>query len=149
MTQRHFDFVERNVTEPLLRNETLGKCGGPKHNGKESANDSVFEFEKKRLRPQKYDRETMMKTLTAMQRVQEIRMDRAKRFYKKRMDKVKDDKTAYKRKMIEKHIGLVISKNAVRNKAELKNLALELIKKRRKKENREGLDHRGRKMVKL
>merc|ERR1719445_2582788 len=82
-----------------------------------------------------------------MQRVQEIRVDRAKLFYTKRMDSVKDEKNAYKRKIIEKHIGLVISKNAVKNKAELKNLALELIKKRRKRECREGLDHRGQPLV--
>merc|ERR1711957_70786 len=47
--------------------------------------DSTFEFEKRRNRPVKYDRELMGKTISAMQRVTEIRTRREARFHANRM----------------------------------------------------------------
>ena len=46
--------------------------------------DSTFEFEKRRNRPVKYDRDLMGTTLRAMKRVSQIRAAREKRFYDNR-----------------------------------------------------------------
>ncbi|PWN50827.1 hypothetical protein IE53DRAFT_386856 [Violaceomyces palustris] len=55
--------------------------------GKEMAIDSTLDFEKKRNVPVRYDRELVAATLTAMQRIQEIKTRREKAFYKARMAK--------------------------------------------------------------
>lgn len=47
--------------------------------------DSTFEFEKRRNRPVKYNRETMETTLRAMKKVSEIQSKRQDMFYKMRM----------------------------------------------------------------
>lgn len=47
--------------------------------------DSTFEFEKRRNRPIKYQRDVMEKTLLAMKRVNEIQRKRQEMFYKMRM----------------------------------------------------------------
>jgi len=49
------------------------------------AQDSTFEFEKRRHKPIKYDREIMTTTIRAMKRVAEIQKAREERFYDKRM----------------------------------------------------------------
>ena len=46
--------------------------------------DSTFEFERKRNRVIKYDRNIMMSTINAMKRVQEIRVKRQERFFQAR-----------------------------------------------------------------
>jgi len=107
-----------------------------KHNSKEASSDSVFQFERRRARPEKYDRETMIKTITAMKRIEEITIKRQKRYHKKRMDDSKEFVNQHKRRELERHIGTVISKNALKNKASLKKVAVQLIEKRRKRENR-------------
>eukprot|EP00163_Fabomonas_tropica_P000612 TRINITY_DN10395_c2_g1_i1.p1 TRINITY_DN10395_c2_g1~~TRINITY_DN10395_c2_g1_i1.p1 ORF type:complete len:161 (+),score=45.63 TRINITY_DN10395_c2_g1_i1:202-684(+) len=56
-----------------------------KANGKEMTLDSTLEFEKRRNRPTKYDRELMAKTVTAMKKVSQIKSAREKQFYEKRM----------------------------------------------------------------
>mmetsp|Transcript_9670 Transcript_9670/g.13994 ORF Transcript_9670/g.13994 Transcript_9670/m.13994 type:complete len:158 (-) Transcript_9670:418-891(-) len=53
--------------------------------GKELVIDSTFEFEKKRNRPVKYDREKMAVTLRAMKKVAEIKEKRERTFIKKRI----------------------------------------------------------------
>lgn len=47
--------------------------------------DSTFEFEKRRHKPIKYDREIMTSTIRAMKRVSEIQKAREARFYDKRI----------------------------------------------------------------
>lgn len=47
--------------------------------------DSTFEFEKRRNRPVRYNRELVGTTLQAMKRVTEIQTARAERFWEKRM----------------------------------------------------------------
>jgi large subunit ribosomal protein L24e len=51
-----------------------------KAHGKDMAVDSTFDFERRRHRPVKYDRELMGATLRAMKRVEEIRLAREARF---------------------------------------------------------------------
>lgn len=53
--------------------------------GKEMTVDSTFEFEKRRNRPVKYNRELMATTLRAMKRVVEIQEKRKEMFFKMRM----------------------------------------------------------------
>ncbi|EPQ27005.1 uncharacterized protein PFL1_05289 [Pseudozyma flocculosa PF-1] len=55
--------------------------------GKEMAVDTTLEFEKKRNVPVRYDRELIRTTLTAMQRIQQIKTRREVAFYKARMQK--------------------------------------------------------------
>jgi hypothetical protein len=46
--------------------------------------DSTFEFEKRRNRPVKYDRNLVRKTIAAMERVEEIKQRRAEDHYRLR-----------------------------------------------------------------
>lgn len=54
--------------------------------GKEMSVDSTFDFERLRQRPVRYDRELMKTTVRAMERVQQIKEAREKRFWEKRME---------------------------------------------------------------
>lgn len=53
--------------------------------GKEMTVDATFDFEKRRNRPEKYDRNVMANTLRAMKTVQRIQKAREDRFHKNRM----------------------------------------------------------------
>ena len=87
-----------------------------KSRGKELCVDSTFEFEKRRNRPVKYDRELMGKTIKAMQRVEEIKGEREKRFYKNRMKDAAGLKRAQARVELEKGIELIAPAAGVREK---------------------------------
>mmetsp|Transcript_7943 Transcript_7943/g.13630 ORF Transcript_7943/g.13630 Transcript_7943/m.13630 type:complete len:179 (+) Transcript_7943:92-628(+) len=78
-----------------------------KTRGKELAVDSTFEFEKRRNRPIKYDRNLMGKTIMAMQRVQNIKERREERFHANRMKDAKAEKVSQARVEIEKHAELL------------------------------------------
>ena len=75
--------------------------------GKEMAIDTTFEFEKRRNRPVKYDRDLMGKTIVAMQRVDEIRTRREVQFFTNRMKDAKAEKKQQARVEIEKSIALL------------------------------------------
>ena len=75
--------------------------------GKDAATDSVFQFERKRNRPERYDRNVTQSTLRAMKKVEEVRVRRAERFYENRMKgKESEDRKANKREL-EQQIHLV------------------------------------------
>ena len=78
-----------------------------KTRGKEMAVDRTFEFEKRRNRPVKYDRDLMGKTIVAMQRVGEIQANREERFFANRMKDAKAEKKKQARVEIEKSIELL------------------------------------------
>lgn len=69
--------------------------------------DSTFEFEKRRNRPVKYDRDLMGKTILAMQKVQQIKETREERFFQNRMNDAKAEKKKQARVEIEKSIELL------------------------------------------
>lgn len=69
--------------------------------------DSTFDFEKRRNRPVKYDRDLMGKTILAMKRVDQVRQSREKRFHENRMQDAKAEKKAQARVEIEKSIELL------------------------------------------
>uniref|UniRef100_A0A7S3L6X6 TRASH domain-containing protein n=1 Tax=Amphora coffeiformis TaxID=265554 RepID=A0A7S3L6X6_9STRA len=85
-----------------------------KTRGKEMAVDSTFEFEKRRNRPLKYNREIMGQTLQAMQRVKEIQTAREQRFFQTRMKDAAAEKKKYARVEIEKSIDLLAPAVAAR-----------------------------------
>lgn len=78
-----------------------------KTRGKEMAVDSTFEFEKRRNRPVKYDRDLMGKTILAMQKVSKIKEQRETRFFDIRMKDSKKEKKMQARVEIEKSIELL------------------------------------------
>jgi large subunit ribosomal protein L24e len=75
--------------------------------GKELAEDATFEMERRRNRPEKYDRELVKKTVKAIERIGEIRQRRQERYYEKRMAKVKGQQVAADKQQLEKEIHLV------------------------------------------
>ena len=75
--------------------------------GKEMAVDTTFEFEQRRNRPLKYNRDQMGQTLAAMQRVREIQGARAQRHFDQRVQDAKAEKKAHARVEIEKSIDLL------------------------------------------
>ena len=85
--------------------------------GKEMAIDSTFEFEKRRNRPVKYDRDLMGKTIMAIQRVGEINSKREERFHMNRMKDAKKEKKQQARVEIEKSIKILAP--AVANREEV------------------------------
>merc|ERR1712054_184424 len=88
-------------------------------NGKEMAQDSTFDFERKRNRAVKYDRELYMTTLKAMKKVQEVKEKREALFYKNRMSAVKANRKAEKLRELKQNIDLV-KPAPVRAKEEVK-----------------------------
>lgn len=76
-------------------------------NGKEMTVDSTLDFEKRRNRPVKYDRDLMMNTLEAMRKVQKIKEARETRFYARRMKDVKQLEKIRARKDILQGVDLV------------------------------------------
>jgi len=85
-----------------------------KTRGKEMAVDSTFDFEKRRNRPVKYDRDLMGKTILAIKRVDEIREEREQRFFEHRMQDAKAEKKKQARVEIEKSIELLAPAVATR-----------------------------------
>ncbi len=79
--------------------------------------DSTFDFEKRRNRPVKYDRDLMGKTILAMKRVESIQAAREGRFFGNRMQDAKAEKKRQARVEIEKSIELLAP--AVANREEV------------------------------
>jgi large subunit ribosomal protein L24e len=88
-----------------------------KTRGKEMAVDSTFDFEKRRNRPVKYDRDLMSKTILAMKKVESIQKAREQRFFDHRMQDAKAEKKKQARVEIEKSIELLAP--AVANREEV------------------------------
>lgn len=79
--------------------------------------DSTFEFEKRRNRPVKYNRETMETTLRAIKRVSEIQTKRQDMFYKMRMRAHKATQREVIRAEIKKGIEILAPAAADKEKA--------------------------------
>jgi large subunit ribosomal protein L24e len=56
-----------------------------KLHGKELSVDATFELERKRNRPERYDRNVVEQTVKAMKKISEVREKRESRFWEKRM----------------------------------------------------------------
>eukprot|EP01053_Blabericola_migrator_P003075 Blabericola_migrator_1__3074@NODE_1898_length_3592_cov_148_977872_g1215_i0_p2_GENE_NODE_1898_length_3592_cov_148_977872_g1215_i0NODE_1898_length_3592_cov_148_977872_g1215_i0_p2_ORF_typecomplete_len159_score39_46Ribosomal_L24e/PF01246_20/3_1e16Ribosomal_L24e/PF01246_20/1_1e04AAA_23/PF13476_6/0_38MTBP_C/PF14920_6/1_1_NODE_1898_length_3592_cov_148_977872_g1215_i011281604 len=70
--------------------------------GKELTIDSVFQFEKRRNVPIKYNRDLYIKTIKAMKRIDEIRQKRRARFYQMRMRVAQDRLLAPNKQLLAK-----------------------------------------------
>ena len=79
--------------------------------------DTTFEFEKRRNRPVRYNRETMSQTLNAMKRVSEIQHKRQDLFFKMRMRAHKGTQRERVRAVIEKGIEILAPAAANKEKA--------------------------------
>ncbi len=100
--------------------------------------DTTFEFEKRRNRPVRYNRELMTQTLTAMKRVSEIQNKRQDLFYKMRMKAHKGKQKEEIRAEIEKGIELIApaasNKELAISNATNKIASKQKVKKSTKKE---------------
>ncbi len=84
--------------------------------GKEMTVDSTFDFEKRRNRVQKYDREIMGQTIRVMKKVEKVREKREQRFYERRMKSAQRvAEKAENKALIKKNINL-LAPAVVRNK---------------------------------
>ena len=86
--------------------------------GKEMTVDSTFDFEKRRNRVEKYDRQVMATTIRVMKKVQEIKSKREQRFYDRRMKVKKQHEKTQNKVEIKQNINL-IAPAVVRNRAQL------------------------------
>ncbi len=75
--------------------------------GKELAEDATFELERRRNRPEKYDRELVHRTVKAMKRVTEVRAARQERFAEARAQKARVGQRAADRRQLEQEVHLV------------------------------------------
>ena len=75
--------------------------------GKDAAADSVFQFERKRNRPERYDRNVTQSTLRAIKKVEEVRVRRAERFYENRMKGKADERRRDNKRELEQQVHLV------------------------------------------
>lgn len=92
--------------------------------GKELAEDATFEMERKRNRPEKYDRELVATTVKAMKRIKEIRVARQDRFWEARMAGSKEHQRAADRKELEEEIHLVKAPGAMAKDEEKKKVRI-------------------------
>ena len=110
-----------------------------KTNGKELVTDPVYEFEKIRNTPIKYNREIWTDTVQAMDKLAKIRKDREDRFFMRRMRKAQKIKKEIIKKDLIRHEQL-ISDPEIRKKVDKlreerdEKYALEEEKKQIKKE---------------
>ena len=88
-----------------------------KNAGKEMTVDSTFEFEKRRNRPVRYNRELMTQTLKTMKKVAEVRHKRQDMFFKMRMRAHKGMQRDQVRAVIQKGMDVLVPAAANREKA--------------------------------
>jgi large subunit ribosomal protein L24e len=86
--------------------------------GKELAEDATFELERRRNRPEKYNRETVVKTIKAIEKITDIRKKRQDRFYELRMQRAKVQQKAADKRELEEEIHLVKAPAALTQQAE-------------------------------
>lgn len=97
--------------------------------------DSTFEFEKRRNRPTRYNRETMEQTLRAMKRVSEVKNKRQDMFFQMRMRAHKTVERELVRADIKKGIDLLVPAAADREKA-LANATKHIVARKRVAESK-------------
>ncbi|XVF08407.1 hypothetical protein REPUB_Repub07fG0001000 [Reevesia pubescens] len=81
--------------------------------GKDMTQDSTFEFERKRNRPERYDRNIAENTLKAIKKIDKIRSERASDHIKNRLKRGKIQRQKEARKQLEQDIHLVKAPSAL------------------------------------
>ncbi|KIY96015.1 hypothetical protein MNEG_11947 [Monoraphidium neglectum] len=89
--------------------------------GKELAEDATFEMERRRNRPEKYDRDLVIKTVKAVEKISEIRKKRQDRYHEKRMARAKAGQVAQDKQQLEQQIHLIKAPAAIRTKDKAKD----------------------------
>ena len=108
----HKNFVRKRNPRKMAWTKAYRKAMG-----KEMTVDTTFDFEKRRHRPVKYDRELMGKTLLAMKKVTEVQSAREQRYFDVRhKDKAAREKAAI-RAEVAQGIDLLAPAAADREKA--------------------------------
>jgi large subunit ribosomal protein L24e len=77
------------------------------HAGRRAAQDATFEMERRRNRPEKYNRELVGATLAAIDKIDKIRSRRQERYYEARMRAARPGKRAAARKELVEAVHLV------------------------------------------
>lgn len=108
--------------------------------GKELTVDSTFEFEKRRNRPVRYNRELMGATLRAMKKVSEVQTKRQDMFFKMRMRAHKGMQREQVRAVITKGMDILVPAAANREKALANATKNQLAKQKAQKENKARLE---------
>ncbi|KAG7028082.1 putative ribosome biogenesis protein RLP24 [Cucurbita argyrosperma subsp. argyrosperma] len=75
--------------------------------GKDMTQDSTFEFERKRNRPERYDRNLTEETLRAIKKIDKVRAEREARHIARRMKGKKGKELKEARKELEQSISMV------------------------------------------
>ena len=110
-----------------------------KASGKEMTVDSTFEFEKRRNRPIRYNRDTMATTLRAMKKVVEIKDKRQEMFHTLRMKAHKGSQRAEVRAEIEKGIEILAPAASSKEKA-LAQVRSQVVTRKRTKDKKMEVD---------
>jgi len=84
--------------------------------GKELTADTTFDFERRRNRPTKYNRQIAVGTLSAMKSLEQVRSRREQRFHVNRMKDSKDLQRRADKRTLEQQIHLVRTPNALSKK---------------------------------
>ncbi len=98
--------------------------------------DSTFEFEKRRNRPVRYNRELMGATLRAMKKVSAVQAKRQELFFKMRMRAHKGMQREQVRAVIKKGMDILVPAGANREKALANATKNQIAKQKAQKENK-------------
>ena len=97
--------------------------------GKELMYDKTLEFEKRKEEPIRYDRHLYIKTIAAMQRVDDIKKQRDSIFWRNRMRICKDNNRKAVQNELKKHVNII-------ENPEVKDIMLAKIEEDKKKQMR-------------
>jgi large subunit ribosomal protein L24e len=86
-----------------------------KLHGKELTQDATFEFERRRNRPERYNREVVEQTLKAMKKIDEVRVQREAKFWENRMKDKKSKSRAEAARELEQGIHLIKAPSAMQS----------------------------------
>ncbi|KAL8130486.1 hypothetical protein V2J09_019641 [Rumex salicifolius] len=103
--------------------------------GKDMTQDSTFEFERKRNRPERYDRNLIQETLKAIPKIVKVRAERQDKHIEKRMKGKKAKVLAEERKELEQSISLVKAPEALRKDATLTLPKIKILQQQKAEEN--------------
>lgn len=81
--------------------------------GKDMTQDSTFEFERKRNRPERYDRNLTENTLKAIKKIDKVRVEREARHHAKRMNGKRAQEQKEAAKELEQSIHMVKAPSAL------------------------------------
>lgn len=95
--------------------------------GKELAQDTTFELERRRNRPERYNRELLCKTMKGMKTITEIRKKRQDRFYDIRTQNVQNEKLQEQKQQLLKEIHLVKAPQALLKNAQDEQLVEKIV----------------------